>query len=61
SSDAVSYLIEKHYRAVERPFRFCQPRDLLKQVRYYCEVHRLPLQLTPEGFDVAVTNYFSVL
>jgi hypothetical protein len=61
SSEAVSYLIEKHYRAVERPFRYCQPRDLLKQVQYYCEVHRLPPQLTPEAFDMAVANYFSVL
>jgi predicted ATPase with chaperone activity len=61
NSEAVSYLIEKHYRAVKRPFRYCQPRDLLKQVRYYCEVHRLPSQLTPEAFDAAVANYFSVL
>ena len=58
---AVNHLIDTHYRAANRPFRFCQPRDLLLQVRYYCEVHRQPLQLTAEAFDIAVENYFSVL
>jgi hypothetical protein len=61
SREAVADLIERHYRPVNRSFRFCQPRDLVKQVRHYCEVHRLPLQLTPEAFDVAVENYFSVM
>ena len=61
ADDAVNYLIDTHYRAANRPFRFCQPRDLLQQVRYYCEVHRRPLQMTAEAFDVAVENYFSVL
>ena len=32
----VDYLIEKHYQAVNRPFRCCQPRDLLLQIRNYC-------------------------
>jgi hypothetical protein len=58
---AVDHLIERHYRAANRPFRFCHPRDLLLQLRYYCEVHRQPLEMTAEGFDVAVENYFSVL
>jgi hypothetical protein len=61
ADDAVDHLIETHYRAANRPFRFCQPRDLLQQVRYYCEVHRRPLRMTAEAFDVAVENYFSVL
>ena len=34
--DAVDYLIETHYRRVNRPFRCCQPRDLLLQIRNYC-------------------------
>ena len=25
----VDYLIEKHYRSINRPLRCCQPRDLL--------------------------------
>ncbi len=59
--DAVNHLIGNHYRAANRPFRFCHPRDLLLQVRYYCEVNGQPMQLSAEAFDVAVENYFSVL
>jgi len=59
--DAVSYLIEEHYHAVDRPFRACQPRDLILQVRNYCMYKRQPKKLTPEGFDFAVENYFAVM
>lgn len=59
--EAVDYLIETHYRSVNRPFRACQPRDLLLQVRNYCTYKRLPKKMTPEAFDFAVENYFSVL
>ena len=58
---AVDHLIEKHYRSVARPFRSCQPRDLLQQVRNYCTYKQLPRRMTPESFDFAVANYFSVL
>ena len=34
--EPITYLIEKHYRAVGRPLRCCQPRDLLLQVRNNC-------------------------
>jgi hypothetical protein len=57
----VTYLIETHYRAVNRPFRACQPRDLLLQVKNYCIYKRRPKQLTNESFDFAVENYFSVM
>src|SRR5204862_4778891 len=33
--DCVDHLVEKHYRG-KRPFRCCQPRDLLLQVRNLC-------------------------
>lgn len=58
---AVDHLIQKHYRSVARPFRSCQPRDLLQQVRNYCTYKQLPRRMTPESFDFAVANYFSVL
>ena len=57
----IDYLIKTHYRAVERPFRFCQPRDLLLQVRNYCNYYDRPLELTNEMFDRAVENYFAVM
>jgi len=58
---AVEHLIERHYRQVDRPFRCCQPRDLLLQIRNYCVYNGLPLTLRPEYFDVAAANYFAVM
>jgi hypothetical protein len=59
--DAVTYLIEKHYRSQKRPFRFCHCRDLLTHVATFCEFHCRPLEVTPETLDVAVSNYFAGL
>ena len=58
---SVDYLISYHYHRVSRPFRCCQPRDLLLQVRNYCVYNELPLKLKPEYFDFAAMNYFTVL
>jgi hypothetical protein len=59
--DAVDYLIEKHYLAVNRPFRNCQPRDLLLQCRNYTVYTKGPKNVSKESFDFAVSNYFSVM
>ncbi|MHC4877276.1 MAG: AAA family ATPase [Planctomycetota bacterium] len=59
--DVVERLIERHFIPNGRPFRSCQPRDLLLQVRNYCTYHRLPRTMTDESFDFAVENYFSIL
>lgn len=59
--ECVDHLVKNHYLAVERPFRLCQPRDLLLQVRNYCNFHQKPLELTNEAFDFAVENYFSIM
>ncbi|MBL8815840.1 MAG: AAA family ATPase [Planctomyces sp.] len=59
--DVIDYLIETHYKSVYRPFRLCQPRDLLLQVRNYCQFHGEPLSLSKAAFDAAVENYFSVM
>lgn len=59
--EAVDYLVEKHYLAVGRPFRCCQPRDLLLQVRNFCFYQDQPLEMTKENFDFAVENYFAVM
>ena len=58
---AVTYLIEKHYKGEARPFRYCQPRDLLLQVRNHCLYQAVPVELKPEYFDVAVDTYFAVM
>lgn len=58
---AVNYLLETHYKAIGRPMRCCQPRDLLLQVRNHCLYQKQPLTLSPEAFDFAVDNYFAVM
>ncbi len=58
---ALDYLIEKHYRPTQRPLRFCHPRDLLRQIRNYCEFHAEPLAATHQTLDNAVKNYFAGL
>ncbi len=61
NAEAIDYVIKKHYLPVNRPFRNCQPRDLLLQVRNYCLFNDLPIELKNEYFDFAVENYFSVM
>jgi hypothetical protein len=61
NESVIDYLIAKYYRAVGRPFRNCQPRDLLLQVRNHCLYQGIPVELTPEHFDFAVATYFAVL
>jgi hypothetical protein len=59
--EAVDYLVKKHYKEAERPFRFCHPRDLLLQICNYCKYHKVPAEMTPDFFDRAVENYFAVM
>ena len=58
---AIDHLIETHYKPSERPFRCCQPRDLMLQVRNRCRYLGLEERLTPEFFDYAVSVYFTVM
>ncbi len=58
---AVDYLVEKHYKAVDRRFRACQPRDLLQQIGNYCYYAKLEPVMSLESFDFAVENYFAVM
>ncbi len=56
--DLVRRLIDDYYLAGEHPMRFCHPRDLLAQVKSYCEFFDMPLQVTPAAIDAALSNYF---
>lgn len=58
---ALDYVIATHYKAVNRRFRACQPRDLLLQIRNFCRYVGQPAKMTPENFDFAVENYFAVM
>jgi hypothetical protein len=59
--DAIDYLIEHHYLSKQRPFRNCQPRDLLLQVRNYCIYKKQPKVISRKALDFAVDTYFSMM
>jgi hypothetical protein len=61
SEEAVDYLIKTHYLPTKRPFRCCQPRDLLLQIRNYCHYLQAPPVMIPEYLDYAVENYFAIM
>lgn len=61
NQDAIDYLIETHYKPINRPMRMCQPRDLLLQVKNYCLYNEIPVELKNEYLDFACDNYFSVM
>ena len=58
---ALDHLVNNHYKAVKRPFRCCQPRDLLLQIVNYCHYISKPPEMTVEYFDYAVANYFAIM
>lgn len=61
NQEALDYLIEAHYKPINRPFRCCQPRDLLLQIRNYCFYLDSEPLMCKEYFDYAVENYFAVM
>jgi predicted ATPase with chaperone activity len=58
---AVDQLLSRHFSEIGRPMRYCHPRDLMQQVRAFCEFHDQPLVLTSKALDLAVRNYFAGL
>ena len=45
----------------DRRLRRCQPRDLLLQIRSYCNYTGQPMELRPEYFDRVVKSYFATV
>ena len=58
---AIEHLLEQHYKPVERPLRYCHPRDLIRQIRNYCEFHGQAPAVNEKTVSEAVRNYFSQL
>jgi predicted ATPase with chaperone activity len=56
----VNDLITTHYRG-KRPFRGCQPRDILQQVLNVSAYLGIPAQLSKAVLDRACQNYFGVM
>ncbi|MCA9032377.1 MAG: AAA family ATPase, partial [Planctomycetaceae bacterium] len=60
-SEIVDYMVKEHYVKAQRPFRFCHPRDLIRQVENRCTLHDMPRVITREAIDQAIENYFSIM
>ena len=58
---AVETLVTEHFLNVDRPLRFCHPRDLLLQVKRHADFEGTPPVATADAFAAAVANYFSDL
>ncbi len=54
----IDYLIEKWYRPFKRPFRMCQPRDLLDQMMSLSKYNMERLAFSPDLIDAACETYF---
>jgi predicted ATPase with chaperone activity len=57
----IDELIQTHYLAAGRSFRCCHARDLLLQIKHFCEFKGLPLEMSAARFAQAVQNYFAVV
>jgi hypothetical protein len=53
-----SYLVNRYYREMRRPFRASHPRDLLRQLIGIARYRNVPPELTPELLDAACGTYF---
>ncbi|MDB5314132.1 MAG: family ATPase [Gemmataceae bacterium] len=54
----VDYLIGKWYRPTSRPFRMCQPRDILDQMMSISKYNMERLNFSPDLIDAACHTYF---
>lgn len=61
NEELISWLIDERYHKTGRPFRCCQPRDLLLLARNYCQYRSEEQVLTRENLDFAAGVYFTVM
>lgn len=57
---AFDYLVQQHYLG-KRPFRGCQPRDILEQILNSASYRRETPQMTQALLDMGCQNYFSAM
>jgi predicted ATPase with chaperone activity len=57
---SVDYLIQRHYTG-KRPFRGCQPRDILEQILNTSAYRNESPRLTDNLLDMACRNYFAAM
>jgi hypothetical protein len=56
--EGLDYLIEKWYRPTKRPFRMCQPRDILDQMISFAKYNMERVNFNPDLIDAACSTYF---
>jgi hypothetical protein len=54
----VDYLIQKWYKPTNRPYRMCQPRDILDQMMSIAKYNMERLNFSPDLIDAACSTYF---
>ena len=54
----VDYLITKWYKPTGRPFRMCQPRDILDQLMSIAKYNMERVNFSPDLIDAACATYF---
>ena len=59
SPEILDEMIDEHFRKPARKLRFCHPRDLLSQIKSYCDYYETPLEVTPDAISMAIRNYFA--
>ncbi len=54
----VNYLVDKWYKPSGRPFRMCQPRDILDQMISIAKYNMERVNFSPDLIDAACSTYF---
>jgi predicted ATPase with chaperone activity len=57
-SCGVDYLVDKWYKPSKRPFRMCQPRDILDQMISIAKYNMERVNFSPDLIDAACSTYF---
>ena len=57
-SRGVDYLVDKWYKPFSRPFRMCQPRDILDQMMSIAKYNMERVNFSPDLIDAACATYF---
>ena len=59
--EVIDDVLERHFRTAGRRLRRCHARDLLLQIRSYCNYAGKPMELRSDHFDRAVKTYFATV
>jgi len=54
----IDYLIQKWYKPYNRPYRMCQPRDILDQMINIAKYNMERVNFSPDLIDAACSTYF---